>query len=254
MTKKRDPEFDPSLWSEIQGKKVFLPDRAVDAYSWIFEAEKEVDRYYAEEREIQSKRGEVSTEGESKMEAPTGIAAIEEGSWSPWYDIDDEKAKDALPHTPGVYEVRSDFEVNRLRGSSNVVTIGSAGPNLWQRLRQQRFHKTARGRYLNRAEKWLLHAGHHLQFRYLPTDTMEQARHLEAVELIRYEYEHWELPPGNENLPLSKVISRIQTSHNERSAKEMIKDLLRQHLSPDEIATLLSIPKEIIYSLIVYWG
>ena len=46
MTKKKDSEFDPSLWLEIQGRKVFLLDRCVDAYTWIFEAEKEVDRLY----------------------------------------------------------------------------------------------------------------------------------------------------------------------------------------------------------------
>jgi len=83
---------------------------------------------------------------------------------------------------------------------------------------------------------------------------MERARHLEAVELIRYEYEHWELPPGNGNLPLSKITNHIQTSHSERAAQEVIKNLLRQHRSPDEIATLLNMPREIIYSLIVYWG
>jgi len=195
-----------------------------------------------------------SADGGLKKEAPIATSAEENRSWSFWYHIDDEQAKDALPHRPGVYEIQTDFEIGRLRGSSRVVTIGSAGPNLWQRLRQQRFHKTARCRYLNRAEKWLIHAGHSLEFRYLPTDTVEEARRLEAVRLIEYEYEHWELPPGNEDLPLSKITKGIEKKHGGRSAQELLRDLLKQRRSPDEVAHLLGTTKEIIHSLTVFWG
>jgi hypothetical protein len=182
------------------------------------------------------------------------MAGSAEGSrsWSPWYRFDDEQAKAAVPHRPGVYEVRTDFEFGRLKGSSRVVTIGSAVPSLRTRLCKQRFHNPAR--YLNRAEKWLVQEGHTLEFRYFAAITGEEARRFEAVRLIEYEYEHGELPPGNEDLPLSKITMDIERKHGGRPAKEILRDLLMQRRSPDEVAHLLGTTEEIIQSLIVFWG
>ena len=112
-------------------------------------------------------------------------SAKESLSWSSWHRFDDESAKAAVPHRPGVYEVQTDFEFGRLKGNSRLVTIGSAVPSLKTRLCRQRFRDTAR--YLNRAEKWLIHGGHILEFRYLPTITRNEARRLEAERLIEYE-------------------------------------------------------------------
>jgi len=179
-------------------------------------------------------------------------SAKENRSWSPWYRFDDESAKAAVPHRPGAYEVRTDFEFGRLKGSSRLVTIGSAKPSLRTRLCKQRFRNTVR--YLNRAEKWLVYEGHILEFRYLPTATAEEARRLEAERLIEYECQHGELPPGNEVLPLSIIITEIEEKHGGRPAEETLRDLLRQHQSPDEVAYLLGTTKEIIHSLTVFWG
>ena len=178
------------------------------------------------------------------MEAPTTILAKEKGPWSPWYDIDDEKAKDDLPTTSGVYQVRTDFEIGRLRGSSRIVSIGSGAPSLRQRLREQRFHATARSRYLNRAEKWLLHAGHRLQFRYLETDDKEEARYVEDKNLLQYECEHWELPPGNERSPLANIKKEFEQKCVGKLAQEFLRDLLKQGWSPDEVAGLLGTATE----------
>ena len=178
------------------------------------------------------------------MEAPIATAAKEDRSWSPWYDIDNEKAKDALPTTPGIYEVRTDFEIGRLRVSSRIVSIGSGAPSLRQRLREQRFHKTARWGNLDRAEKWLLHGGHALEFRYLTTDDEKEARYLEDKHLLQYECEHWELPPGNERSPLSKIKKEFEKKRVGRLAQEFIRDLLKQDWSTDEVARLLGTAKE----------
>jgi len=179
-------------------------------------------------------------------------SAKESHFWSPWYRFDDESAKAAVPHRPGVYEVRTDFEFGRLKGSSRLVTIGSAVPSLRTRLCRRRFRNTAR--YLNRAEKWLVQEGHILEFRYFPTTTAKEARRLEAERLIEYEYQHGELPPGNEALPLAIIIKEIEQKHGGRPAEETLRDLLRQHQSPDEVAPLLGTTKEIIHSLSIFWG
>jgi hypothetical protein len=171
-------------------------------------------------------------------------AVKENCSWSPWYDIDNQEAKDALPMTPGVYQVRTDFEIGRLKGSSRIVSIGSAAPSLRQGLREQRFHKTARWKYLDRAEKWLLHGGHTLEFRYLTTDDEKEARFLEDEYLLEYECEHWELPPGNERSPLPKIRKELEQKRVGKLAEGFIRDLLEQNWSPDEIARLLGTAKE----------
>ena len=54
---------------------------------------------------------------------------------------------------------------------------------------------------MSRAEKLLSQAGHCLEFRYAVSGDRVTAEQLEAQELMKYEEEHWELPPGNGNLP-----------------------------------------------------
>ena len=119
--------------------------------------------------------------------------------WSDWYPLDLQSLTVAVPDSPGIYEVRTDFEFGRLRGSSQMVWIGSAKRSLKQRLLRQRVSDP--DRYLSRTEKWLRQAGHTLEFRYATAADGTTARRLEAEELRDYEEEHWELPPGNADLP-----------------------------------------------------
>jgi hypothetical protein len=119
--------------------------------------------------------------------------------WSEWYPIDLQSVTALVPDKPGVYEVRADFEFGRLKGHSRIVTIGSANRSLRQRLIRQRFANTER--FMNRAEKLLYRAGHTLEFRYATTAGGQVARQMEAKRLEEYEKEHWELPPGNGQLP-----------------------------------------------------
>ena len=179
-------------------------------------------------------------------------SAKENSSWSPWCRPDDHLAKAAVPHGPGVYEIRTDFEFGRLKGSSRLVTIGSAKDSLWKRLCEQRFGNPVR--YLNRAEKWLVYEDHILEFRYFPVTTEKEARRLEAERLFAYEYEHGELPPGNEVLPRSIIIKQIEQKGDGKSAEKTIRDLLRRHQSPKKVASVLGTTKEIIHSLAVFWG
>jgi hypothetical protein len=107
---------------------------------------------------------------------------------------------------------------------------------------------------LNRAEKWLIHEGHILEFHYLPTTTGNEARRLEAERLIEYEHEHGELPPGNEDLPLSIITKEIEQKHGGRPAKEILRDLLlRENRPADEVSRLLGTTKEVIHSLAIFW-
>ena len=124
-------------------------------------------------------------------------------AWSDWYPLDSQSANIPIPNSPGVYEIRTDFRLNRLRGQSPIVCIGSSVPSLRNRIINQRIGNP--DRYLSRAEKFLRQAGHALQFRYGRTVDGNTARNLEAQMLQAYEEEHWELPPGNAELPRLKV-------------------------------------------------
>ncbi len=54
--------------------------------------------------------------------------------WSRWFSLDDGAAKQNVPDKPGIYEVRANFEFGRLRGKSQIVSIGRAIPSLQKRL------------------------------------------------------------------------------------------------------------------------
>jgi len=123
-------------------------------------------------------------------------------AWSEWYPLDSQSATLSIPNSPGVCQIRTDFAVNRLRGQSPIVCIGSSVPSLRNRLVSQRIRNPER--YLSRAEKFLRQAGHSLGFRYKITVDGHAARNLEAQLLQAYEEEHWELPPGNADLPRQK--------------------------------------------------
>ena len=177
--------------------------------------------------------------------------ATKEYRWSAWHLSDAEVANTSVPDKPGVYEVRADCEFGRLKGSSPVVTIGSAVASLRKRLCEQRIGDPIR--YQNRAEKWLTQAGHELQFRYSTTDSDKEARYLEAIRLMEYENEHWELPPGNEVLPLSVIRKHIQEKYG-GLAEKTLKHLLEQYQSLDEVARVLDVSPKVVSNLMVYWG
>jgi len=177
--------------------------------------------------------------------------ALRSYSWSAWHRFDAEVARATVPDEPGVYEVRTDFEFGRLKGNSPLVTIGSAVLSLRKRLCEQRFRNALR--YLNRAEKWLVQASHTLEFRYATTASGKEARYLEALRLMEYENEHWELPPGNEALPLSVIRKQIEQKHG-RLTERTLRDLLEHDQSPDKVARTLGVPPPIINNLMVYWG
>ena len=117
--------------------------------------------------------------------------------WSEWYDFNSPPI--VVPDCPGVYEIQTDFEFGRLRGKSTVVYIGSAAKSLRKRLIDQRCGEPSR--YLSGAEKLLCESGHSLEFCYAASSDATVARQIEAQELMRYEEEHWELPPGNSKKP-----------------------------------------------------
>lgn len=128
---------------------------------------------------------------------------MEKLDYSEWYPLSSEAYSRLVPDSPGVYQVRTDFEFGRLRGDSEIVSIGSAAQSLRSRLIGQRVGDPQR--YMSRAEKLLRNAGHILEFRFVTTSDSITARNLEAELLAAYESEHWELPPSNGVLPRPKT-------------------------------------------------
>ena len=168
--------------------------------------------------------------------------------WSPWHHLNTDAT---VPDEPGVYEIRTDFEFSRLRGLSSLVTIGSATTSLRKRFCEQRFNNAVR--YQNRAEKWLIQAGHTLEFRYSITASGVEARYLEALRFMEYENEHWELPPGNEALPVTAIRRYIEQRYG-RFTEKILRGLLEHHGSPDKVAGVLGVPQAVVENLLVYWG
>lgn len=177
--------------------------------------------------------------------------ATKEYRWSAWHLFNAEVVNTSVPDQPGVYEVRTDCEFGRLKGSSPLVSIGSTVASLRKRLCEQRIGNPIR--FQNRAEKWLTQAGHELQFRYSTTDSGKEARYLEAIRLMEYENEHGELPPGNEVLPLSVIKKHIQEKYG-RLTEKTLKHLLEHYQSLDEVARVLDVPPKVVSNLMVYWG
>lgn len=121
---------------------------------------------------------------------------MDEFDWSEWYPLSHQSLAN-LPDAPGIYEIRTDYEFGRLRGSSRVVYIGSAAqrgkPTLRKRLGQRITDPQGN---LSGAEKLLQRAGHVLEFRFAKTKDRETARQMEIQRLTEYEEKHWETPPG----------------------------------------------------------
>jgi len=127
-----------------------------------------------------------------------------DSQWSGWYPLTAKCPAGDVPDMPGAYEIRTDYEFGRLRGTSRIVWIGSAGrgkrPSLRERIVGQRIGDP--GRYLSRTEKLLRQAGHDLEFRFATAIDGKTAREMEGQRLMDYEKKHWELPPGNGVLPI----------------------------------------------------
>ena len=122
---------------------------------------------------------------------------MDELSWSEWYRLTPLVVDELVPDLPGIYEIRTDREFGRLKGTSKIVYIGSAArktPSLRRRLL---------GRIPNAslAEKRLWQHECNLQFRFATVSDGETAERIEAERLIDYERQHWEFPPGNGAFP-----------------------------------------------------
>jgi hypothetical protein len=170
--------------------------------------------------------------------------------WSAWCGLDNEIAKQSVPDKPGIYEIRTDFEFGRLKGSSQILSIGRAVPSLQKRLSKGRFSDLIKD--LDRPEKWLFNANRILEFHYIVTTSGEEAKWLEALRQWEYENEHWELPPGNDRLEKAAIFRRIEQQYG-RFNESKLKALLQQHQTTEKVASFLGIPYVIIDNLKVYW-
>jgi len=117
-------------------------------------------------------------------------------SWKGPYRLNSITPKD-IPSSPGVYQVHTEFHFGRLKGTSNVVYIGSTY-NLWNTLHQRRVVEPSA------AEKILWIHNHVLEVRFMASESLDKARTFEQSLLEEYEKEHWELPPGNQRIRRGK--------------------------------------------------
>lgn len=168
--------------------------------------------------------------------------------WSDWFSLNEE-AVSLVPKKQGIYEIRTDYEINRLRGKSRIVSIGRAVPNLKSRL-SGRIYDPAR--YMNRCEKWLICNNHKLEFHYQVAADSDEAKWLEATRHWEYENEHWELPPGNDRLEKAPITKKLRSVLGEVDGSRL-KNLLAKHRTVEGMARYLGVPPVIVENLRVYF-
>jgi hypothetical protein len=168
--------------------------------------------------------------------------------WSDWFSFNEETVS-LVPEKQGIYEIRTDYEINRLQGESRIVSIGRAIPNLKSRL-SGRIYNPAR--YMNRCEKWLISNNHKLEFHYQVTANSEDAKWLEATRHWEYENEHWELPPGNDRLEKAPIMKKLKSELGEVDGSRL-KNLLTKHRTVEGMARYLGVPPLVLENLRVYF-
>jgi hypothetical protein len=168
--------------------------------------------------------------------------------WSDWFSLSEESVS-LVPEEQGIYEIRTDYEIDRLRGKSRIVSIGRAVPNLKSRL-SGRIHDPAR--FMNRCEKWLICNNHRLEFHYHVAANSDDAKWFEAVRHWEYENEHWELPPGNDRLEKTPVTKKLRSMVGEIN-RSKLRNLLADHRTVEGVASYLGVPPVVVENLRVYF-
>lgn len=87
---------------------------------------------------------------------------MDEISWSEWRQLLKQVVGEFVPDLPGIYEIRTDREFGRLKGTSRIVYIGSAARNT-PSLKRRLLGRISNG---SLAEKRLWKHGGNLQFRF----------------------------------------------------------------------------------------
>jgi len=168
--------------------------------------------------------------------------------WTGWLPLNEENVS-LVPEKQGIYEIRTDYEIKRLRGESRIVSIGRAVPNLKTRLSSRIYNPY---RFMNRCEKWLIRGNHKLEFHYIVTGDSEDAKWLEALEHWKYENKHWELPPGNDRLEKAPIFKKIEGVIG-KVDREQFKKLFTKYPTAEGVASYLGVPRIVVENLKVYF-
>ena len=107
-------------------------------------------------------------------------------------------------------------------------------------------------RYLDRTEKWLVHAKIILYFRYMVISTRDEAQYQECIRHWEYENEHWEKPPGNDKLEKAPLKKKIQLEYGIEIEK-LAQGIAKGDYSATEVVKTLDIPESLIKNLLVYY-
>lgn len=102
---------------------------------------------------------------------------------------------------PAVYAICSDKDIPRLRGSTNLVYVGSTkclgGDGDRTRLYAYNYPSGRHARLIKLRCQALITDGYTLTLRWLPLDHQSEARKLESAFLAQHLTEHLEYPPFN---------------------------------------------------------
>lgn len=125
---------------------------------------------------------------------------LSKAGFSNWLPFNRHAKRDLLPCVPkayGVYAIRYDTPILRMRGSSDIVYIGSAANRAGLRARLSQYFSPGPSQSTNKRILALVAESSSYQVSWLQADTVSKAIGLEQELLDRYCQDHGELPPQN---------------------------------------------------------
>lgn len=125
------------------------------------------------------------------------LASYGFGVWSPFSKLAKSSLIASLPSRPGVYAIRYCQESTRGTGTSDILYFGPAtnAQGIKNRIRQ--YFSPGPTQWTNIRILVLMGDCADYELAYVATDSIPEAKMLEAVLLEKYEREHGELPPEN---------------------------------------------------------
>lgn len=133
------------------------------------------------------------------------------GTWSNWGALSNpEEVWNAVPDQHGIYILRANKPIPRIRGESDILYVGITITNqfgLRKRLYDHARSSNEYNRHLSSASRFIApdllgSIGISIEYSYCLEGDLEARKQAEANLLNAYRQRHIELPPGNSNLPM----------------------------------------------------
>lgn len=117
--------------------------------------------------------------------------------WRPFNRQNKKELVSAVPQSVGVYAIRRDSPFTPLRGSSDILYVGSATNQKGLRGRISQYFSPGPTQWTNKRILALVSDSTSYQISWILTETIARAKALEQELLEEYLGEHGELPPEN---------------------------------------------------------